>query len=147
MALNNRFAPSPRPKERAGDQALAKSHRRDRWPLPMKVRPDVSASLAATFANKPQLEIGKPDVIRPLVCAGGRSERLALGSSRVRQSSKLSFATRLASHRSEQDETEVPGPGMTKPLIWPMALALSRSWKSTTKGPWISDASLRAMSI
>jgi len=35
----------------------------------MKVRPDVSASLAAAFANEPGLEIGEPDVIRPLVCA------------------------------------------------------------------------------
>jgi hypothetical protein len=35
----------------------------------MKVRPDVGASLAAAYANKPRFQIGKPDVIGPLVCA------------------------------------------------------------------------------
>src|SRR5271168_3590250 len=35
----------------------------------MEVRPHVSASLAAGFAYEPRLEIGKPDVIWPLLCA------------------------------------------------------------------------------
>jgi hypothetical protein len=35
----------------------------------MKVRPDVGTSLAAGFAHEPRLEIGKPDVIGPLVRA------------------------------------------------------------------------------
>jgi hypothetical protein len=35
----------------------------------MKVRPDVSASRAAGLAYEPRLEIGKPDVIRPLIAA------------------------------------------------------------------------------
>jgi hypothetical protein len=42
------------------------SHCRDGLPLPMKVRPDVSASLAAGFAYEPRLDVGQPDAIRPL---------------------------------------------------------------------------------
>ena len=40
--------------------------------VPVKVRPDVGASLAAGFANEPCFQIGEPDVIKPLVCVDGR---------------------------------------------------------------------------
>jgi hypothetical protein len=35
----------------------------------MKVRPNIGAPLAAGRAYEPRLEIGKPDVIRPGICA------------------------------------------------------------------------------
>ena len=37
--------------------------------MTMPVRPDISASLAAGLTDKPRLELGQPDVIRPPVCA------------------------------------------------------------------------------
>ncbi len=36
---------------------------------PIKVRPDVSPSLAAALAYEPRFQIGEPDVIRPWVSA------------------------------------------------------------------------------
>jgi hypothetical protein len=49
--------------------ALAIAHSRYGLLVPMKVRPDVSASLAAAFADEAGLNIGEPDVVRPLVRA------------------------------------------------------------------------------
>lgn len=46
----------------------------------MKVRPDVSASLAAGLANEACLEIGNPDVIRPSV----RAERNRMAALMIR---------------------------------------------------------------
>jgi hypothetical protein len=47
--------------------ALAIAHRGDVRLVPMKVRPDVGASLAAGLAHEAWLKIGKPDVIRPFI--------------------------------------------------------------------------------
>ena len=38
-------------------------------PMTMPVRPDISASLATSFAYKLCFQIGKPDVIGPRICA------------------------------------------------------------------------------
>jgi hypothetical protein len=35
----------------------------------LKVRPHVGASLAARLAHETRLQVGEPDVIRPLICA------------------------------------------------------------------------------
>jgi len=56
--------PSRNPRKES--TALPITHRRDWRLVPMKVRPDVGASLAAGLADKPGLEIRKPDVISPL---------------------------------------------------------------------------------
>ena len=53
-------------------RTLTIAHRRDRILVPIKVRPDVGAFLAAGFAYEPCFQIGEPDVIRPLVCGDGR---------------------------------------------------------------------------
>jgi hypothetical protein len=50
-------------------RALAIARRCNGQSLPMKVRPNVGASLAAGLAYEPRLEIEKPDVIGPLVRA------------------------------------------------------------------------------
>lgn len=58
-------------RDRSGSTStLTIAHRRD-WRLaPMKVRPDVSTSLATSFAYEPRLDLGQPDVIRPSIGAG-----------------------------------------------------------------------------
>jgi hypothetical protein len=43
--------------------------RRDRILVLVKVRPHVSAFLAAGFAQEPCFQIGVPEAMRPLVCA------------------------------------------------------------------------------
>jgi hypothetical protein len=53
--------------DQSGNHPVA--HRFDRRRIPMKVRPDISPVLSAGFAYEPRLDIGKPDVIRPLVRA------------------------------------------------------------------------------
>src|ERR1700756_2998042 len=53
-------------------RTLTIAHRRDRIFVPVKVRPNVGAFLAAGFAYEPRFHIGEPNVIRPLVCADGR---------------------------------------------------------------------------
>ena len=55
----------------------------------MKVRPDVGASLAAGLADKPGLEIRKPDVISPLF----RADRDRMAISRI--SAKVIFCGRV----------------------------------------------------
>jgi hypothetical protein len=35
----------------------------------MKVRPDISASLATSFAYEPRLDVGQPDVVGPRISA------------------------------------------------------------------------------
>jgi hypothetical protein len=50
-------------------RTLSIAHRCDGWPLPMKVRSDVSSSLAAGRAYEPRLKIGQPDVVGPAICA------------------------------------------------------------------------------
>jgi hypothetical protein len=45
------------------------THRRDQRLIPVKIRPDVSAFLAARLAGKLGLNVRQPDVIRPLIAA------------------------------------------------------------------------------
>jgi hypothetical protein len=49
--------------------ALPVAHHRDRLLVPIKVRPDISPSLAAGTADEPRFQIGKPDVVRPPIRA------------------------------------------------------------------------------
>jgi hypothetical protein len=64
----------------------------------MKVRPDVSASLAAGLANEPRFQIGEPDVVGPWV----RAERNRLAAMIVRAIDQDAMHASVA-HLSEGD--------------------------------------------
>ena len=46
-------------------------HRRDRLLIPIEIRPDIGAALAAGRADKARLDVGEPDIIGPAVTAHG----------------------------------------------------------------------------
>jgi hypothetical protein len=50
-------------------RALTVAHHGDGLFVPIEIGPHVSASLAASLADKPRFQIGKPDVIGPSVRA------------------------------------------------------------------------------
>ena len=50
-------------------KTLAVTHRRDDVPIPIEVRPDVSATLAAGRAGEARLDVGEPEIVGPSNCA------------------------------------------------------------------------------
>jgi hypothetical protein len=51
--------------EASGPGPLPIAHRRDGWLVPMEIRPDINACLAADPADETWIEIGEPNIIRP----------------------------------------------------------------------------------
>jgi hypothetical protein len=73
--------------EASRPRALAMAHRRDGRLVPMKVRPNVGAAPTAGLADETWLEIGEPDVIRPLIRAD-RGRMAAPGNFDSRQADR-----------------------------------------------------------
>jgi hypothetical protein len=68
----------PRPSSRIEAQPMGEGkqiaqrlgqHRLTGLPLPIKIRADIRASLAASLTGEPRLDVGQPHVIRPPVAA------------------------------------------------------------------------------
>jgi hypothetical protein len=124
-------------------RALPIAHRSDRRPFPMKVRPHVGASLAAGLTYEPRLQIGKPDVIRPLI----RADRDRMAATIVRTIDQET-AHAGGAHLSEGDLLRADDGGHA-PMIPPIApvceAARNGGLPSVMHPSWISG--MRALGL
>jgi hypothetical protein len=74
----------------------------------MEVGPDIGASLAAGFADEAGLDIGKPDVIGPLICAGRDRVAAMMVGAIDQDAADASVAHLIEGDRGEQQRSRSP---------------------------------------
>ena len=83
--------------------------------IPIEIRPHVRAALAARRAGEPSLDVGKPNVIGPSLCADRRRVTAAMVFTPLTQEARMSSKVILPG-RSELPTLALPGWVLARPV-------------------------------